>query len=283
MARIFFVVHPDRPKAASLAIEARRKLEKEGHEGVIPEGLVRKEWPPCPPDTAPLAGFDLAVSLGGDGTMLRTLELANPSDTPVLGVNLGNLGYLTEVDADGLSGALRRFIDGAYEIEERMTLEVAVARFGAPDPPWRLAVNEAVVEKTDTGHTIRVAMSICGRDFLTYSADGIIVATPTGSTAYNLSARGPIASPGLRAIVVTPVSPHMLFDRPLVLEASQWLRLELTDGRPAVVILDGHHSERLEAGDAVLCRAGAHPARLLTLHERDFHSILLAKFGLSGG
>ncbi|MBO0714868.1 MAG: NAD(+)/NADH kinase, partial [Acidimicrobiales bacterium] len=192
MARVFFVVHPERPEAAALAVEARRKLEKQGHEGVVPEDLAAKElgakdlgaedlapkdWPPCLPDTTPLAGFDLAVSLGGDGTMLRTLELANPSDTPVLGVNLGNLGYLTEVDKDGLPGALRRFVEGDYEIEERMTLEVAVSRPGTPDSPWRLAVNEAVVEKTDTGHTIRVAVSIGGRPFLTYSADGIIVAT----------------------------------------------------------------------------------------------------------
>lgn len=276
MARVLFAVHPERAEAASLADQACRTLEKEGHEGVIQKG-----WPPCPPDTAPMAGFDLAVSLGGDGTMLRTLELANQSDTPVLGVNLGHLGYLTEVDADGLSGALRRFVGGDYEIEERMTLEVAVVRPGAPEPPWRLAINEAVVEKTDTGHTIRVAMSIGGKAFLTYSTDGIIVATPTGSTAYNLSARGPITSPLLRAIVVTPVSPHMLFDRPLVLEPSEWLRLELIDGRPAVVILDGNRTEHLEAGDVVACRAGAHPARLLTFHERDFHSILLAKFGLT--
>ena len=278
MARVFFVVHPERPEAASLAVRARRYLEREGHEGVVQEG-----WPPCPPPpSAPLSGFDLAVSLGGDGTMLRTLELANPSGTPVLGVNLGLLGYLTEVDADGLTTALRRFTEGDYEIEERMTLDVAVSRPGAPDPPWRLAINEAVVEKTDTGHTIRVATSIGGRDFLTYSADGVIVATATGSTAYNLSARGPIVSPRLQAIVVTPVSPHMLFDRPLVLESSQWLRLEITDGRPAVAILDGHHTERLETGDAVVCRAGSHPARLLRLYDRDFHSILLAKFGLAG-
>jgi NAD+ kinase len=279
LARVFFVVHPERPEAASLALQARRYLSENGHEGVVPEGLLL----PCPPpSSAPLAGFDLAVSLGGDGTMLRTLELANASETPVLGVNLGTLGYLTEVDADALTTALRRFIDGDYEVEERMTLEVAVVRPGAPDPPWRLAINEAVVEKTESGHTIRVAMSIGGRKFLTYSADGIIVATPTGSTAYNLSARGPITSPRLRAIVVTPVSPHMLFDRPLVLEPSEWLRLEITDGRPAVAILDGHHTERLETGDAVVCRAGTHPARLLRLHEQDFHSILVAKFGLAG-
>jgi NAD+ kinase len=272
VARVFFVVHPERPEAASLAARAQRHLESLGHQAVVPEG---------PPSEPPL-GFDLLVSLGGDGTMLRTLELANAADIPVLGVNLGHLGYLTEVDADGLPTALQRFTEGAYEIEERMTLEVTVARPGGEDVPWRLAINEAVVEKRESGHTIRVAVSIGGRSFLTYSADGMIVATPTGSTAYNLSARGPIASPRLRAILVTPVSPHMLFDRPLVLEPSQWLHLEVTDGRPAVAILDGYHVERLEPGDALVCRAGSHPARLITLHERDFHSILRAKFGLEG-
>ena len=139
-----------------------------------------------------------------------------------------------------------------------------------------------VVEKpVPPGHSIRLAASIADRPFITYAADGILVATPTGSTAYNLSARGPIVSPHLRALIVTPVSPHMLFDRPLILEPSETFRLELLSGGPAVLVVDGSCVEHLEPGDAVECRAGPHPARLVTFGRRDFHSILKAKFNLT--
>ncbi len=216
--------------------------------------------------------------------MLRTVALASFHGTPVLGVNLGRLGYLTEVEPDNLEHALERFLEGAFAVEERITLEVTVHRAGvAPADTDRrvIVLNEAVVEKTVPGHTIRVAASIAGRPFVTYAADGLLVCTPTGSTAYNLSARGPILSPGLRAVVLTPVSPHMLFDRPLVLEPEQWVRLELLGPRAAVLVLDGQSADSLEPGDAVLCRVGPAPARLVTYGPRDFFSILRARFHLA--
>jgi NAD+ kinase len=295
MATIAFVVHPERPEAAAIARQATGWLEGRGHRGV-------QVWDLSPaPDDAPVendAGtatasrdqarldgrVDLAVSLGGDGTMLRTVALACGPGTPVLGVNFGRLGYLTEIEPDGLEAALERFLSGDYGVEERITLEVALHRAGADaaEGDRRVVVlNEAVVEKTVPGHTIRVAASIAGRPFVIYAADGLLVATPTGSTAYNLSARGPILSPGLRAVVLTPVSPHMLFDRPLVLEPEQWVRLELLGPRRAVLVLDGQSAEVLEPGDAVECRVGASPARLVTFGPRDFFSILRARFHLA--
>jgi NAD+ kinase len=144
-----------------------------------------------------------------------------------------------------------------------------------------LALNEVVVEKTVPGHTIRVAASIGGRPFVTYAADGLLVATPTGSTAYNLSARGPIVSPRLRAVVVTPISPHMLFDRPLVLEPDEWLRLRLADPRPAVVVVDGLSAGVIHPGDVVVCRASKVCARLVVFGDRNFHAVLKARFGLT--
>jgi NAD+ kinase len=225
-------------------------------------------------------GLDLAISLGGDGTMLRTVALASAKGVPVLGVNLGRLGYLTEIEPAGLHGALERFLAGDYEVEERMTLEVELHRRGA-EPEVFPALNEAVVEKTVPGHTVRVAAAIAGRPFVTYAADGLLVCTPTGSTAYNLSARGPILSPKLRALVVTPLSPHMLFDRPLVLDPSENLRLDVLESRPAVLVIDGQNVAALEPGDAISCREGRTPARLVTFGERDFHAILRARFGLA--
>jgi NAD+ kinase len=180
---------------------------------------------------------------------------------------------------------LERFVAGDYEVEERMTLEVEITRASASESsdtgsPY-LVLNEAVVEKTVPGHTVRLSASIAGRPFVTYLADGLLVCTPTGSTAYNLSARGPILSPLLRAIVVTPISAHMLFDRSFVLEPQQWLRLEVAGPRPGILVVDGISVAQLEPGDAVVCREGPVNARLVSLGDRDFHDILRSRFHLA--
>ena len=284
MSTTAFVVHPDRPEAADIARQATAWLEARGNR-VVQIGDVPGSEAGAPGGQEEFdADVDLAVSLGGDGTILRTVALACPHGTPVLGVNLGRLGYLTEIEPDGLERALERFFAGDYVVEERITLEVAIERAGA-DATRRdgrvIVLNEAAVLAAEPGHTIRVAASIAGRPFVTYAADGLLVATPTGSTAYNLSARGPILSPGLRAVVLTPVSPHMLFDRPLVLEPEQWVRLELEGPRAAFLVLDGQNAEALRPGDAVVCRVGPCPARLVTFGPRDFFSILRARFGLA--
>lgn len=287
MTVIALFVHPDRDRAKALAGEASVWLEARGHTVVFPPGGSQGEWRGADA-AAPMRDVDLAVSLGGDGTMLRAVEWAAPAGVAVLGVNLGHLGYLTEVEPDNLLSALERFLSGAHGVEERMTLEVEIQPSpGSPaDSLGRracLALNEAVLEKANGGHTIRLAASIAGRPFITYAADGLIVATPTGSTAYNLSARGPIVSPRLSALIVTPVSPHMLFDRPLVLEPSETVRLEVLDNRVAVLVVDGSVVATLGTGDAIVCRAGAHAARLVTFSPRDFHAILKAKFALGQG
>ena len=173
-------------------------------------------------DGEPTGPLDLAVSLGGDGTMLRTVDLVSPAGVPVLGVNLGHLGYLTAVEPDGLRDALRRFLAGDYQVEARMTLDVSVTDDGGAGRHRRAArsaLNDLVLQRPAGGHTVRTEVSVNGEPFLTFAADSLIVATPTGSTAYNLSARGPIVSPRARVQILTPVAPHMLFDRSLVLDA----------------------------------------------------------------
>ena len=282
MASVALVPHRLRPEALELARQAIEWLESRDHEVRVPEDDARTEelrryaWP-APKITVDL---DLAVSLGGDGTMLHSVDLVAGSGVPVLGVNVGNLGYLTEVEPAGLTDALERFMAGDYQVEDRMTLEVEVLRQGGTEVC--VCLNEAVLEKTVSGHTIRLAATFNAGDrrFTTYTADGLIVSTPTGSTAYNLSARGPILSPGQRAIVVTPVSPHGLFDRSLVLGATESVRLEVLAGRPAALVLDGRDHGTLAPGDTVSCRAGGADAHFVTFGERDFHQILKTKFGL---
>lgn len=277
VAEVVFFLHSDRPAARKLAEASANRLAEGGHlVRVLQAGVVERA--------------DLVVSLGGDGTMLRAIAASARSGAPILGVNLGRLGYLTEAEPEGLDQALDAFFAGDVELEERMTLEVELRRSSQSltGPVVQagerfLALNEAVIEKAESGHLVRIGLDISGRRFLDYAADGLIVATPTGSTAYNLSARGPIVSPRLHALVVTPVSPHMVFDRALVLEATEPVEAELLPEREAVLVVDGTCVSRLAPGDRVAATAGKSPVRLVRLAQRDFHAIVRAKFGLGEG
>lgn len=280
MATVGLVPHRLRPEALALASQAIAWLEERSHQVRVPDDDARTDELRrygCPAEKL-TADLDLAVSLGGDGTMLHTVDLVIGSDVPVLGVNVGRLGYLTEVEPSHLTDGLARFLAGDHGVEDRMSLEVEVT--AGEGRRVHICLNEAVLEKTVSGHTIRIDVVVNDQRFTTCTADGLIVSTPTGSTAYNLSARGPIVSPRHRALIVTPVSPHSLFDRSLVLGPDERVRLEVLEGRPATMVLDGRELGLLEPGDAISCRAGAHAARFVTFGQRDFHQTLRAKFGL---
>lgn len=266
---ILLVLNSDHGETAALAATARRWWEQRGEEVVVWE-----ERDGDPPDVR------FAISLGGDGTMLRTVQLALARKVPVLGVNLGRMGYLAEVEPAGLEAALARLAAGDYVIEERMVLEVEVTTAGGQ--ARYLALNEALVEKTGPGHTIHVAVGIGGRPFLTYVADGLLASTPTGSTAYNLSARGPVVSPRLRAIILTPVAPHLVFDRSLVLDGDETVEMTLLPRHDAAAVIDGARVIDLSPGDAVACRAAPERARLVTFGSLDSYSVLRARFGIEG-
>jgi NAD+ kinase len=275
-----FVLHGERDRAASITHDLATWLLERGHDVRVPqddaERLGLREHGVAEDHFAD--GLDVAISLGGDGTMLRTVELVAGGGIPVIGINVGQLGYLTEVDPDGARMAIKRYLSGAYEIEERMLLS---ARIEGAESSEHVALNEAVIEKTPSGHTVRLAVSVDGEYFTTYAADGLIVATPTGSTAYSFSARGPIVAPMHRCLVLTPVSPHMLFDRTLVLDPHSTLHLEVVGHRPATVSADGRNLGTLRPGDALTCTASPRTARLVTFGEHDFLGILKSKFGLS--
>jgi NAD+ kinase len=280
VAVIGFVPHPTRSEAIGYAESAAAWLVEAGHQVRIAsaDGAGKWGWPPDK-----LAdGLDLAVSLGGDGTMLRAVDMVAAAEVPVLGVNVGHLGYLTVVGPDELNDALSRFLAGDYQIEKRMTLVVTVTTKATDDGPTAFnALNDAVLQRGAEGHTVRLAMTVAGEQFLTYAADSMIVATPTGSTAYNLSARGPIVSPRARVLVITPVAAHMLFDRSLILDADEQITLEVIDGRQAELVVDGRSVGVLSTGDVFACGAGPHDARLVSFGRRQFHHLLKQKFGLS--
>lgn len=285
MTDVLLVAHHDRLEAAALARLAATWLTEHGH----------TVWM-TPEDAEPLDLLDLvserrpesaglALSLGGDGTMLRAVKMLGDAGVPIIGVNVGLLGYLTEVEPPALAAALERWAAGSeageWRIEERMMLDATLLRFGSDQTEMWTALNEAVVEKQEAGHTVRLLVRIDGAAFTSYAADGLIIATPTGSTAYSLSARGPVVSPKHRALLLTPVSPHMLFDRSLVLDPDEEVEIEVSGHRAAALSIDGQAAASLVEGDTVVVRASASVARFVRFGERRFHQILKTKFGLS--
>jgi NAD+ kinase len=278
MSLVLLVAHPERPEAAVLARRAAFWLEQRGHQVcLLPEdaAAVGLDDRGIAADDAETA--DVAVSFGGDGTVLRTVELVSAKGVPIIGVNVGLLGYLTEVEPPLLTNALERFFSGDYELDERMMVSARVD----DEAPAVRALNEVVVEKRSSGHTVRLLVRIDGSVFTSYAADGLIVATPTGSTAYSLSARGPIVSPTHHALLLTPVSPHMLFDRSLVLDPREEVSIEVIGERSAEISVDGRAFRVLDHGEVLTCRRAAEVARFVRLSERHFHRILKAKFGLA--
>lgn len=270
MAKIGFVVHPKRVEARRVFERAVVFLEALGHDAIEMDGQEE-------------GGLDLIVSLGGDGTMLRAVEMVVRYGAPIFGVNLGNLGYLAEVQPPDMEQALDRFFRNEFEVDARMLIECAIVRKGAePDEsdPRFLALNEIVVERESSGHVIRVDVHLDGAPFLRYDADGLIVSTATGSTAYSLSARGPVLSPRLEAIVVTPITPHMLFDRALVLDPKTVVGLRIASGPNGSLMVDGQVAATLEPGDRAVCTRSIIHAKLIRFDHTDFHEVLKEKFGL---
>ena len=287
MTSVFIVAHHDRSDAAQLALSAVRWLGAHGHDAWMSvDDADALNIPELGRHRSPREA-GLALCLGGDGTMLRTIKCLDGAPVPVIGVNVGVLGYLTEIEPPALLTALETWFSGDaasgdWHIEERMMLQITVCRVGVDNPAerWR-ALNEVVLEKGESGHTVHLLVNIDGAPFTSYAADGLIVATPTGSTAYSLSARGPVVSPQHRAMLLTPVSPHMLFDRSLVLDPDEPITIEVTGYRPVEVSVDGQRVLTLGEGDTLTCVPAVETARFVRFGPRRFHQILKAKFGLT--
>lgn len=285
MTDVLLVAHHDRMEAAELARHAAAWLVEHGHSAwMTPEDAEPLELLDLVNERKPESA-GLALCLGGDGTMLRAVKMLGGANVPIIGVNVGLLGYLAEVEPPALTKVLQRWNAGAeaggWRIEERMMLDATLQRAGVDDCETWTALNETVIEKQEAGHTVRLLVRIDGVAFTSYAADGLIIATPTGSTAYSLSARGPVVSPTHRALLLTPVSPHMLFDRSLVLDPDEQVEIEVIGHRPATLSIDGQTAASLAEGDTVCVRASASVARFVRFGERRFHQILKTKFGLS--
>jgi len=279
------VVHGGRDAARLAASSTALRLARTGIDVV---GCRGDDWPADEEagvdwrhPSAFAEGLDLVVVLGGDGTFLRAAYMARDRGVPLLGVNLGRLGFLSEVELDDLSTALERVVEGDYDVEERMTLAVEVRDAAGAVIGGSWALNEASVERTQSQRLVVLEVFIGRTRLAGIPCDAVICATPTGSTAYAFSARGPVLSPLVDAILLVPVAPHSLFDRTIVIDPREPLLVRPADNTDCVVALDGRESIGVPPGGSVVVTRGETAVRMVRLAPFDFYARVRDKFRLS--
>jgi NAD+ kinase len=292
-----FVVHGGRPSAVRTArelirwlagreVEVRLLDDDPTHSSPVGRGVVELADGAGIHLAAPnefAQGLDLVVSVGGDGTFLRAAHHAVEVDRPVVGVNVGRLGFLTAVDPEQAEEVIGLALEGRAVVEERVGV-VAEPLGGTEWTAPRWGLNEVMVEKAARHRVLRVAVYLAGEYVTTFSGDGVIVATPTGSTAYSFSARGPIVSPGVACLVVTPIAAHMVFDRSFVIGLDEEVTIEVRLNEPGVLSTDGKESLPLPVGSRVRVRASDRPARVVRpLGSESFYRRVRERFSLPDG
>ena len=288
--RILMLAHTGREEARQVALACLKALIAHG----ITVRMLAAEVGELDLDTS-TAGLEVAASseraaeecelalvIGGDGTILRAVEVTYGSGTPVLGVNLGHVGFLAEAEVEDVESTIEAIVARRYTAEDRLALDVRV--FHAGDEVFRtFAVNEASVEKAARERMLEVVVEIDGRPLSRWGCDGVVCATPTGSTAYNFSAGGPVVWPGVEALLMVPISAHALFARPMVVAPTSVLAIEVmaTAAGTGVLWCDGRRAVDLPNGARIEVTRNAEPVRLVRLHQATFTDRLVAKFGLS--
>lgn len=285
---VLLVAHAARPEARALAVEVSRALIESGidvrigaeDEDGLRAGGVDVGWTTVGDDGDAAADAELVVVLGGDGTILRGAERARASDVPLLGVNLGHVGFLAEAEREAAADVVAAIVDRQWRVEERTALDVTVTSGGVVlHRTW--ALNEVSLEKASRERMIDVLVEIDGRPLSRWGCDGVVCATPTGSTAYAFSAGGPVVWPEVQALLVVPISAHALFARPLVVAPSSTIALELAEaGAGAVLWADGRRCVDVPVACRVEIRRAEQPVRLARLTQAPFTDRLVAKFNL---
>ena len=285
--RVFVVSHTGRPHARQVTNQFCRELHHHGlgvrllKDEAADLALDLPGVEAVEPDSQASVGCELTVVIGGDGTILRAAELTRESGTPLLGVNLGHVGFLAEAEHDDIEFTIDAVVNRRYTSEERLTIDVSVYQDKElVASTW--ALNEASVEKAARERMLEVVVEVDGRPLSRWGCDGVVCATPTGSTAYNFSAGGPIVWPGVEALLMVPISAHALFARPMVVAPTSVLAVEViarTDGA-GVLWCDGRRTVELPPGARIEVRRGSAPVRLARLHQAPFTDRLVAKFDL---
>jgi NAD+ kinase len=266
LRRIGVIANLEKSTAVEVAGDAVTYLESRIPTLVLQEELAERLGKlHLAAESVPLTDDDVVVVFGGDGTILAASARCAPTRTPMLGVNLGRFGFLTEALPEQLESVLGLLLEGEYDIEERLTLSCEIVR-GKNVVRFEHALNEVVVAHGPLARVLHLSTSINGKYLTTYASDGIIVATPTGSTAYSLSAGGPLVHPEVSLMLLTPICPHTLTTRALLVPDSHEIaiQVERTDGDTVQVTVDGQRGLPLEPGDKILVKKGAEPTRLVT-------------------
>ena len=281
---VLLVTHASRPDVQVLAAEVAQALRDSSVEVRVcdDDGLATAQghWTVVPADEAAADGAELVVVLGGDGTILRGAERARHGDVPLLGVNLGHVGFLAEAEREAVDDVVRAIVERQWHVEERTALDITVLVGGEVlHRTW--ALNETSLEKAARERMIDVLVEIDGRPLSRWGCDGIVCATPTGSTAYAFSAGGPVVWPEVEALLVVPISAHALFARPLVVSPRSVIALELPElSSSAVMWADGRRALELPPRARVEVRRSEQPERLARLSHAPFTDRLVAKFSL---
>lgn len=277
ISKVSLVVKRDRPEALDLLGELSRLLTARGIQALCEEEVGRARGLPWG-TASQLADADLCIVLGGDGTLLHAAYLLGGRPVPVLGINMGSLGFLTEVPRGEVYPMLERVLAGSYTVEPRMKLHVHLYRDGRTKIHDAEVLNDAVVNKGALAHVADIEAAIDGQPVTLYKADGVIVSTPTGSTGYSLSAAGPILFPTMNAVIITPICPHMLTQRPIVVPDDREINLRLlSETKEMYLTLDGQTGVPMLPGDRVQIKQSKNRLMLVRNPDLDFFSILRTK------
>jgi len=276
--RVLVVAKLGPPEGPAIAGQIRAWLQEQDVEVLLDgETAARLGLPGGAPRDGVPPDVDLAIAAGGDGTLLSVARAAAPVGIPVLGINLGSLGFLSELQPEELFAGLRAVLEGSYAIEERRMLRVRYTRPGGPDREYAV-LNDAVIAKSALARMITIQVRVDDDEVATYTSDGLIVATPTGSTAYNLSAGGPILDPRVRGLVISPICPHTMNYRPLVVPDGVRVQVVLcSDGEEVYLTLDGQVGFPFARGDRLVVDDHPRPARLVRVRPLRFFEILRRK------
>ena len=274
-----FALFPNLSKSSSLAIalEISKYLHKQGAQVVTEDEKAAILGIP-PLSSIPPHEVDILISLGGDGTILRIIHAHPEFEAPIMGINLGSLGFMADVRIEEKFKALDRILEGQFSIHERIMVEGKTNH-----SPWHFAINEIVIHRAKNPSLIDLSIAIDGVYLNTFSADGLIISTPNGSTAYSLAAGGPILTPDLQALVITPICPHTISNRPIVVGCNQKIKINYENSTDLIeVTYDGFSMQKMGSSESIEIRPSSRRFRLVTFKENDFFSTLRTKLGWTG-